>query len=128
MFSLIFWASFSVLALKMNHFHSVYKVFPMHFCVVAKHCFPIGFPSFSKVVQPYRESLIIPIIFASFESTLPEMTSESCIFLRVYKVSGTSCSDVAKHCFPNGFLDLLEGPWDAPARCDKFPRFAKKIM
>ncbi len=63
--------------------------------------------------------------FASFESILPGMTSESCIILRVYKVSGTGCSDVAKRCFPNGFLDLLEGPWDAPARFDDFSRFGE---
>ena len=37
-------------------------------------------------------------------------TPEYTIFHRFYKVLGSGISNVAKRCFTNGFLDLLEWP------------------
>ena len=83
----------------------------MHFCIVAKHCFPNGFSRFSKVAKTHHGTLIILMVFVYFEVVFRKMVPESFFSLRFYKVLGTCFSDVAKHCLTNGFLGLLGGPF-----------------
>ena len=71
---------------------------------------------FSNAVEAHHETLIILMLFRLFYGHFLKMPSESCFSLRVYKVSRTVSPDVAKRCFTNGFLGLLEEAWGTPAR------------
>ena len=47
----------------------------MHFCIVAKHCFPNGVSRFSNVAKTHHGTLIILMVFASFEVAFRKMAS-----------------------------------------------------
>ena len=50
------------------------------------------------------------MILKLFYVMFAKMGPGSFIFLRVYEVWERGIPEIAKHCFPNGFLGISEGP------------------